>query len=163
MSEIRRSGDEISSQFLLTDDSDSSARTVETGHFTRQVNSTVERRARGRMDPLDINRDRVRQYWESYERSLNGGEWRISTVQEFGLAWSDTIQIILEVTLCILIAILLMVIYYCFAKKKKLHTMDTESMWVDPPTYDEFELENLKDLPSYQDAVRQENEKKTKY
>ena len=39
-------------------------------------------------------------------------------------------------------------------------------MWMDLPTYDEViredmvEMKNLKDLPSYQDAVRKENETK---
>ena len=115
------------------------------------------------MDRLGINRNTVREYWESYERSLNGGEWRVSREETFSL---DLMQVILEVTLCILIAIFILVLFFCLAKKRKRNTMDTESMWMDLPTYDEViredmvEMKNLKDLPSYQDAVRKENETK---
>ena len=114
------------------------------------------------MDRLGINRNTVREYWESYERSLNGGEWRVSREETFSL---ELMQVMAP-TLCILIAIFILVLIFCLTKKRKRNTMDTERMWMDLPTYDEVikldmvEMKNLKDLPSYQDAVRKENETK---
>merc|ERR1712179_273251 len=99
------------------------------------------RRLRGMVDPLNINRmadpldyvrNRNKQYWESYERSLRGEEWDILNPTS-GLHFdrSDIIQLILEVTLCILLALLLL------------------------------ELDSLEDLPTYLDAVKQESERKS--
>ena len=120
-------------------------------------------------DPLDYVRNRNKQYWESYERSLRGGEWRNSLNQTSGLHfdWSDIIQLILEVTLCILLALLLLVLYFCLNKRRRHHSADTENVWPDPPTYedvikkDNLELDSLEDLPTYLDAVKQESERKS--
>merc|ERR1712066_221068 len=123
---------------------------------------------RGRMDSLDVS---LKQYWKSWDGSLNGKEWQMSEEPELAVSlydWSDVIEIILEMTLCLLLAILIVIVYYCINRQTKLNKVDEESVRSEPPTYedvikkDKDELENLKDLPSYLDAVRLESEMETK-
>ncbi len=83
-------------------------------------------------------------------------------------SWTEVTEIILEVTLCLLLALLIIILYYCLSKKSKSPILDSEKVLAGPPTYDDVimkerdELENLKDLPSYLDALRLEDELKCK-
>ena len=134
------------------------------------------------MDSLDVS---LKDYWRSWDKSLTGKEWRseggvkdywrwrVSEQPELDSRydwydWSDVFEIFLEVTLCLLVAILFLIIYLCFNKKIKQNLVDTENVWPEPPTYEDVikkdndELENQTDLPSYVDAVRLETEVRTK-
>ena len=123
-------------------------------------------------DPLnmDINRNTINKYWESYEESLKGeqDQWRVIQEENYNhpsfYKWTNITEIILEVTFCLLLAILIMILYFCINRKSKHHLEDSENSLSDPPAYDDVikkdrdELANLKDLPSYLDALRIEDE-----
>lgn len=101
--------------------------------------------------------------WDQIERQPS------SASHHFSLAsWTEVTEIILEVTFCVLVAILILILYFCLTKKSKRAIDDSEKMVSGPPTYDDVitkerdELENLKDLPSYLDALRIEDEMKCK-
>ena len=119
---------------------------------------------------MEINRDNIRKYWENYEMSRwDQIETQKSTYHHFSLAsWTQVTEIILEVSLCLLLAILIVILYFCLSRKSKRPIVDSEKMVSGPPAYDDVikeerdELENLKDLPSYLDAVRIEDEMKIK-
>ena len=74
-------------------------------------------------------------------------------------------QIILEVTLCILVALLIVLLIFCMRKKSKRHIEDFEKTLSGPPNYDDVikkERDDLENLPSYLDALKIEDEMKCK-
>ena len=78
-------------------------------------------------------------------------------------SWTDATEIILEVTLCILVALLIVILYFCMSKKNKGPVDDSEKTWSGPPTYDDVikkERDELENLPSYLDALKIEDEMK---
>ena len=78
-------------------------------------------------------------------------------------SWTDATEIILEVTLCILVALLIVILYFCMSKKNKGPIDDSEKTWSGPPTYDDVikkERDELENLPSYLDALKIEDEMK---
>ena len=102
--------------------------------------------------------------WDQIERQDQD-----TTYHHFSLdSWTEVTEIILEVTFCILAVLLIILLYFCLTKKLKRAIDDSEKTVWGPPTYDDVikkerdELENLKDLPSYLDALRIEDEMKCK-
>merc|ERR1712141_570847 len=108
---------------------------------------------------IEADAEMEENWWDQIERQPS------SASHHFSLAsWTEVTEIILEVTFCVLVAILI----FCLTKKSKRAIDDSEKMVSGPPTYDDVitkerdELENLKDLPSYLDALRIEDEMKIK-
>ena len=80
-------------------------------------------------------------------------------------SWTEMTQIILEVTLCLLLVLLFIIIYFCTRQNSKRDLDDSEKMLSGPPTYDDVikkERDDQENLPSYLDALRIEDEMKCK-
>merc|ERR1712147_526182 len=117
------------------------------------------------INKMDLNTNSLRAYWENYERSLDGDPWDIFPDEEkaFGVqSWTDILERLLEGLMVLIILILIVIILYCLHRRKRGQVGDDlESGPAEkgPPGYEEViekekaELECLKDLPSYQEAV----------
>ena len=116
---------------------------------------------------MDLNTNSLRAYWENYERSLDGEPWGILLDEDdttaFGLeSWTDMLERLLEGFMVLIILILIVIILYCLHRRKRGQVgddLESGSAEKGPPGYEEViekekaELECLKDLPSYQEAV----------
>ena len=116
---------------------------------------------------MDLNTKSLRAYWENYERSLDGEPWGVLLDEDdktaFGVqSWTDILERLLECFMVLIILILIVIILYCLNRRKRGQVGDDlESGPAEkgPPGYEEViekekaELECLKDLPSYQEAV----------
>lgn len=116
---------------------------------------------------MDLNTNSLRAYWENYERSLDGEPWGILLDEDdttaFGVeSWTDMLERLLEGFMVLIILILIVIILYCLHRRKRGQVgddLESGSAEKGPPGYEEViekekaELECLKDLPSYQDAV----------
>ena len=102
----------------------------------------------------------------NYVASVEAGELvpmitlnRFETEEEEWSYWEDVSGLVLEAVLVFLIIILVGVTFYCLGKKKRNREEDKELGDPEPPNYedvmkkDKEELENLKDLPSYLEAI----------
>ena len=119
---------------------------------------------------MDLNTKSLRAYWENYERSLDGDPWDILNDVEdptaFGVeSWTDILERLLEGFMVIIIIILVVIILYCLNRRKRGQVgndLEVGSVEKGPPGYEEViekekaELECLKDLPTYQEAVSAE-------
>ena len=109
----------------------------------------------------------LRAYWENYERSLDGEPWGVLPDEDdttaFGVdSWTDILERLLEGFMVLIILILIVIILYCLHRRKRGQVgddLESGSAEKGPPGYEEViekekaELECLKDLPSYQEAV----------
>ena len=119
------------------------------------------------MSKMDLNTNSLRAYWENYERSLDGEPWGILLDEDdttaFGVeSWTDMLERLLEGFMVLIILILIVLILYCLHRRKRGQVgddLESGSAEKGPPGYEEViekekaELECLKDLPSYQEAV----------
>ena len=119
---------------------------------------------------MDLNMNSLRAYWENYERSLDGAPWRVlldeDDTKAFGVdSWTDILERLLEGFMVLIILILIVIILYCLHRRKRGQVgndLEAGSVEKGPPGYEEViekekaELECLKDLPSYQEAVSAE-------
>ena len=119
------------------------------------------------MSKMDLNTNSLRAYWENYERSLDGEPWGILLDEDdttaFGVeSWTDKLERLLEGFMVLIILILIVLILYCLHRRKRGQVgddLESGSAEKGPPGYEEViekekaELECLKDLPSYQEAV----------
>ena len=87
-------------------------------------------------------------------------------MSDSGMDWSyrthDVVGLVLEIVLVFLIIVFVGVIFYCLDKRKASNNRDDDreaAAEVNPPKYEDVikkdndELENLKDLPSYLEAI----------
>ena len=116
---------------------------------------------------MDLNMNSLRAYWENYERSLDGEPWGVlldeDDTKAFGVdSWTDILERLLEGFMVLIILILIVIILYCLHRRKRGQVgddLESGSAEKGPPGYEEViekekaELECLKDLPSYQEAV----------
>ena len=116
---------------------------------------------------MDLNMNSLRAYWENYERSLDGEPWGVLLDEDdttaFGVdSWTDILDRLLEGFMVLIILILIVIILYCLHRRKRGQVgddLESGSAEKGPPGYEEViekekaELECLKDLPSYQEAV----------
>jgi len=117
---------------------------------------------------MDLNTNGLKRYWENYERSLAGDPWDILGDEDgqkaFGVdSWTDILERLLEGLLVLIILILIVIITYYLQRRKRGQVgTDLEAGSADkspPPGYEEViekekaELECIRDLPSYQEAV----------
>ena len=116
---------------------------------------------------MDLNTNSLRAYWENYERSLDGEPWGILLDEDdttaFGVeSWTDMLERLLEGFMVLIILVLIVIILYCLHRRKRGQVgddLESGSAEKGPPGYEEViekekaELECLKDLPSYQEAV----------
>ena len=116
---------------------------------------------------MDLNMNSLRAYWENYERSLDGEPWGVlldeDDTKAFGVdSWTDILERLLEGFMVLIILILIVIILYCRHRRKRGQVgddLESGSAEKGPPGYEEViekekaELECLKDLPSYQEAV----------
>ena len=116
---------------------------------------------------MDLNMNSLRAYWENYERSLDGEPWGVLLDEDdttaFGVdSWTDILERLLEGFMVLIILILIVIILYCLHRRKRGQVgddLESGSAEKGPPGYEEViekekaELECLKDLPSYQEAV----------
>ena len=116
------------------------------------------------MNSMAVDTESMRIYWENYQRSLDGDPLDSSDLfrdhlEEEWSYWADVSGLVLEAVLVFLIIILVGVTFYCLGKKKRNRDEDKELGDPEPPNYedvmkkDKEELENLKDLPSYLEAI----------
>ena len=119
---------------------------------------------------MDLNMNSLRAYWENYERSLDGEPWGVlldeDDTKAFGVdSWTDILERLLEGFMVLIILILIVIILYCLHRRKRGQVgddLESGSAEKGPPGYEEViekekaELECLKDLPSYQEAVSDE-------
>ena len=119
---------------------------------------------------MDLNMNSLRAYWENYERSLDGEPWGVlldeDDTKAFGVdSWTDILERLLEGFMVLIILILIVIILYCLHRRKRGQVgndLEAGSVEKGPPGYEEViekekaELECLKDLPSYQEAVSAE-------
>ena len=118
---------------------------------------------------MDINTNHLKQYWESYEMrrwdQIESQDTDASHLHFNFNRWTNVTEIILEVTLCLLVALLIVILYFCMRKKSKRCIDDSEKTLSGPPTYDDVikkERDELENLPSYLDALKIEDEMKCK-
>ena len=108
--------------------------------------------------------NQLRAYWDNYERSLDGDPWDIKDdTKAFGVdSWTEILERILEGVMVLIILILIVIILYCLNRRKRGQVgndLESGAGEKGPPGYEEVikkekaELECLKDLPSYHEAV----------